>query len=385
MKSRTGMILFAILIAFALTGTLSAAVSEKIVEAEGLAEGDSLKARDEAVNRSLRRAIETGVGAEIESETFVRNFQLQDDVVFSQVKGYIKNYEVIDDNKGAGGVYKIRIRATVALGRMIEDIKANRLILSRTNNPKAMILFNETIDGLEQPGNVVQTEFEKLFLKNDFELVDKSQMDMIKDRDATLSYADPRKAAALGRRFGAAVVIVGQAAADLVDTSRPYGVSVFAYGAQVSFRAVKTDTAKVVASDSVDMTERGGGRIPTAKKAIRAAGTVLAKKALTQVMESLRSEAFNTVTVQIVAEGATATRKRDLKRALQSIRGISNVNEREFTNNVLILDVTVDGAIWSDFDATLEELPGVSLMVTGKTQNRIDVRFVSDLAAGGPR
>ena len=66
-----------------------------------------------------------------------------------------------------------------------------------------MVLFAELMDGLPIAGNVAQTKMEKNFLKHGFPLVDKAQFQAIQSRDATLSYADPMKAAALGRRFGA--------------------------------------------------------------------------------------------------------------------------------------------------------------------------------------
>ncbi len=58
---------------------------EKSVTAEGIAAvtGDDansmLKAKDEAVNRAQRKAIEEGVGSLVDSETMVENFQLLDD------------------------------------------------------------------------------------------------------------------------------------------------------------------------------------------------------------------------------------------------------------------------------------------------------------------
>lgn len=351
-------------------------VAERMIEAEGRAAGAALQSRDEALNRALRAAIEQGVGSVIDSETMVNNFQLLDDQIYSQVKGYIKSYEVVGDNQGQGGMYIIRVRAVVALGLLEKDLKALKLTMKRRGNPRVMFIFSELIDGLEQAGAVTQTEMERAFLAREFPLVDKAQMQMVKERDAALSYADPNRAAALGRQFGAEIVIVGQATADLVDSSRPYGVSVFAYQSQISARAVKTDTAEVMVSDQASAESRGGGRIPTAKEALRIGAGQLAERMMVQVVERMRGEAFNLVNVQIVADGATATTRRMLTQALEDIRGVESVNERSFVNQVVILDVNIDGAIWKDFDVRLENLPGVALVVTEKTQNRIHVRFV---------
>ena len=368
-------IILCMLISIAVVSAASAQIAERIVEATGMAAGTDLSARDEAINRALRRAIEQGVGSVVDSETMVQNFQLLDDQVYSHVKGYIKDYEVIADNGGEGGVYTITVRATVAMGALEKDLKALNLTMKARGNPRVMFLFSELVDGLEQPGAVTQTAMERAFLAKNFPLVDKAQMQMVKERDATLSYADPNKAAALGRRYGAEVVVVGQATADLVDSSRPYGVSVFAYSAQISAKAIKTDTAEVMVSDQVLNEARGGGRIPTAKQAIRQAAEDLARRMMVQIVDRMRSEAFNIVNVQVVIEGINATGRRAVIGELQAVRGVESVNERSFVNGVVILDVTVEGSIWKDFELTLEKLPSVRLQVTGKTQNRIDAKL----------
>lgn len=367
-----------VIAAYFLVLTVSAfsQVPEKIIEIEGKAAGSTLQARDEALNRALRAAIEQGVGSVVDSETLVNNYQLLDDQIYSQVKGYIKSYEVIGDNQGRGDIYIVRVRAVVALGLLEKDLQALKITMKRRGNPRTMFVFSELIDGLEQAGAVTQTEMERAFLAKEFPLVDKAQMQMVKERDAALSFSDHRRAAALGRQYGAEIVVVGQATSDLVDSSRPYGVSVFAYRSQISAKAIKTDTAELMVADQAEAEARGGGRIPTAKDALKQGAGDLAQRMMVQIVERMRSEAFNLVNVQIVADGANATRRSQLIQALEAIRGVESVNERSFVNGVVILDVNVDGAIWKDFEVRLESLPNVPLAVTGKSQNRIDVKFV---------
>lgn len=375
----------ALLLAWAHPG--GAQVPEKVVEAEGAAAVRAqtpdglLRAKDEATNRALRAAVEQGVGALVDSETMVQNFQLLDDSVYSQVKGYIKSHEVIADNNGADGVYKIKIRAVVALAQLSKDIKALNIVREKKNNPRVMIIFNELVDGVEQQGQSAASEVEKLFLKMDFPLVDKAQMEAIQERDAALSYANPDKAVALGRRFGAEVVIVGEATSDLVDTNQAYGVSVFAYDARISAKAIKVDTGAIITKTTADSGQvHGGGRIPTAKQAMEKAAQQLAKDLSSEIVEKWHSEVYNTVTMQIVAENANGTRRKALKSALGEIRGVRKVNERSFVNNILILDLDVDGAMANGFEEVLEGLPGIGVEVTAKTENRIDVKLSNKVA-----
>src|SRR3990167_3832893 len=63
--------------------------------------------------------------------------------------------------------------------------------LPQMPNPRIMVITIEYIEGIEQPASIAQTEMEKEFLANNFPLIDKSQMEMIKEKDAVLSFSDP--------------------------------------------------------------------------------------------------------------------------------------------------------------------------------------------------
>lgn len=345
------------------------------VEASGMAPGSSLTSRDEALNRALRSAIEQGVGTLVDSETMVRNFKLLDDRIYSEVKGYVSSYKIIEDNVGEGDIYRIRVEAVVALTKLRKDIEALGIMLERKERPRTMVVFSELIDGLEYPGQVTQTEVERAFLKEKFPLIDKAQMEVIKERDAALSYEDPLKAAALGKRYGAEVVIVGQATSDLVDTSRPYGVSVYAYQAQTSAKAIKVDTASSMVSDSATSFQRGGGRIPTAKASLKDAGAKLAYAMMDQIAEVWRSEVYNVVGIQLVCDNATYELANLLEERLREMRPIQGVTARSLTGGVLILDLQMMGNT-DMLAAKLTELTSPKVEIVGKTANRIDLKFL---------
>ena len=350
------------------------AAQEKLIVAEGVAAGSDLQARDEAINRALRRAVEQSVGTLIDSESMTQNYQLLDDKIYSDVKGYVKEYKIISDNNGEGGIYRIKVEAVVALARLSKDLKALNIIRERKGNPRIIVLIQEFVDGLEQPSELVQTEMERVFLSKGFPLVDKSQFRMIKERDVALCYSNPQKAAVLGREFGAEVVIVGQATSNLLESSRPYGVAVFGYTADISAKAIKTDTAAIMVSDSVTATERGSGRMPTANKALVGSGQKLARVMMEGVLERWRSEVFNVVNVQLVVENMQAQDREILKSDLESIRGVQGVYERSFNKSILVMDLTVDGAVWQGFEKRLLQLPNIKLELVAKTENRIELK-----------
>ena len=372
-----------VLVAVLLVTNFSFAQGEKKVIAVGRAAGNSLQSRDSALNRALRNAIEQGVGTLVDSETMVQNFQLLDDKIYSDVKGYVKEYTMLYDNGGKGGVYEVKIEAIVALARLTKDVKGLGIIKDKKGNPRIMILFSEQIDGVPIQGQLAQTEMEKIFLKNNFPVIDKAQFKAVKSRDVTLSYADPQKAAALGQRYGAEVVIVGEASSDFAGKSMPYGVDMFTYESQVSAKAIRVDTAELMVSDNIGAIERGGSRNPSARKALAKAGKALAGKILNQVVERWRSDVFNFNRMQIVVDGINNDSRDMLKTVLEAKRDIKRVDERSFINNVLILDVEMLGDT-DQLAALLGELGSFNLEVTGKTDNRVDVKLLPNFYMQAP-
>lgn len=353
---------------------VQAQVPEKVIVAEGMAAGSDLRARDEALNRALRRAVEQGVGTLVDTESMTQNYQLLDDKIYSQVKGYVKEYKVLSDNEGREGVYKVKVEAVVALARLSKDLKGLNIIREKKANPRVMVLINEFVDGLEQPSELVQGKMESEFLAKNFPVVDKGQMQMIKERDVALCYDNPQKAAVLGREYGAEVVIVGQAASNLTESSQPYGVAVFAYTADITAKAIKTDNAAVMVSDSASATERGSGRMPTANKALASAGKNSADSMMRKIVECWRSEVFNTVDVQLVVDNLAGADRGILKSDLEAIRGVQGVYERSFNKGVMVIDLSIDGALWQNFDQQVTQLQNINLELIAKTGNRIELR-----------
>ncbi len=265
-------------------GKTSHFLEDETFEASGISPGSSLTSRSKALNKALRAAIEQVLRTMIDPETMEQNSQLLDDEVYSNVERYFKGYKIIDDNEGEGEVYRIKVSGKVIQDKLKEDLEGLGLIKIEEARPHIMVVFLELIDGLEQPGQVAQIEVEKAFLKGNFPLVEQIGRELIRAQDITLSYEDPLKAAALGRRYGAQIIIVGQATSDLVQTSKLYDVSIFCYKARISARAVRVDSASIIASGRIESLQRGPSRISTAKRALQDAGANLAYLLMEQIM-----------------------------------------------------------------------------------------------------
>ncbi len=347
-------------------------MAEQEVIADGRAAGSDLKARDEALQRALRAAIEKGVGTLVDSETMTRNFKLFDDRIYSEVKGYIRTYDVVGDNQGEGGIYRIKIKAVVALGALKKDIQALNIIKNQKKNPRIMILGVARIENAQVDSAIkiqdVQTAMEMRLSELKFPMVNREASQVINEKELQ----DASRCAALGRRYDAEVVITYEALCTLQEASEAYGIKVFAMNANVNARAISTDNARIICSDHASGVARGPGMLPTAQKALGETGIKLGDSLANKLIEQWRGEVFNTADIKIIINNINYEGRNAVMDWLKQQRGVTGVNERVYANNSLEIEVTVEGSIWKDFDRVLNQCPAPKLSITTLTPNRID-------------
>jgi hypothetical protein len=109
--------LFIILWAVFSLPILVAAQTGEVVQTE--AKGTGLK-REDALQDALRNAIGQAVGVAMQSETKVENYLVISDAISSNVKGYIKSYEVLGETPFPDR-YELKVKAAVTTSSMKAD------------------------------------------------------------------------------------------------------------------------------------------------------------------------------------------------------------------------------------------------------------------------
>ena len=176
----------------------SAAREIEIQEAVGSARmysGEEKKAKDEALRDAMKNAIEQGVGAVLNSETEVKNFQVVSDRILKKTKGAIKNFRILREGAVDNGVsYEVVISAVVNDDLLNQSMESFRIMQQLTGRKTVMVVYNPTVHG-ELPlnpenGNDFQlikegiTVLSRAFLKRKFEVIDtEASLAMIKDTE----------------------------------------------------------------------------------------------------------------------------------------------------------------------------------------------------------
>jgi len=218
--------------------------------------GQSNHSYERAKEDGLRKAVEQGAGKEVFSDTKITDFALMHDTVISRAAGYVKGYDVLE-RKHAKGVYSVKIRATVAVGKIKDDWGAIQILLERTGFHLLIVVEEKVVhyitdDPLPETGNVAEYKLNDLFDQKDFYIVDNEVLNDIGGRDAFLAMVEnePDKASSFAHQHGANYIVHARAIARAREGG-PYGIRGWAVDASLPVKIVATDSAKRIASKMV--------------------------------------------------------------------------------------------------------------------------------------
>ena len=314
------------------------------VLAVGVADGRSSKARDEAINDALRKAVEQGVGTFVTAQLTVEEQKLVEERIFTESKGYIQGYKVVRETP-KDGLYEVEVSALVRMGKLSGDLESIGLLIRKKQNPRMMVVvYSREIMtspmGVEMEGNRnVENQIESALLQKGFQLVDAGQVNRKKELEGFLLQGDPARAGKMARDFGAEVLVEGEVRRTFVDERRVYGQIIRFFSNEVRVKALETDTAKVLYSGYKTRPPSGAG----AFLPLEEAAAELIDEMTSGILEQWRRDVFQAGSYQIEAASISFGDLSRLKDSIKNMRGVIDVRIRSFQSGHASLEVKYQG------------------------------------------
>ena len=308
------------------------AVAEDIVKVTVTGKGISA---DAARNDALRRALEQGGKTEITSQSQVENFELIRDTIYTRAAGIIKDYKVLEECDGAGGIKYCRIEAKVSKSAVATAWGEVQNVLDQIGRPKVMVWIDETIDGAIQTSSILESKIEEKLVKSGFDVYAREQIDAITQRESADAAAedDVAKMQALAKDFDCQVFIRGHGNANAAGVEDLYGVKAAMYNCDVQAKTYYTDTARLLASESEPNIRRGArGQMvhsPQAgKSALSASGQTIIDKTYVTVMESWATQISAGGEIRLEISELKVPQAIKIKKLLAAMEGVEKVHYR---------------------------------------------------------
>jgi hypothetical protein len=389
----------------ALSLTCSLAAMGETVEVTGEAaveKGNTLAAKDKAIEDALRRAVEQALGTVVLSESLASKSVLVRDNILTKAKGYVKKYEVLstEDKKTT---YAVKVKAEVSNDQLQTDAAALGLTLARKGMPRLAVLFSEQrIDeakpaawwgdkagALKLDQRVVETTLTQAWLKDGFTFVDADSLiagvKTAKVSSTDLSANDVRE---LGKAVdaidvavvGTAVSTKSQDTAKLLDgvsqgADKVTGVTC---SATLTAKAFNADNGELLAAREETAATYGQSALACGRDAMVKAAQALSKNLKDDVVAKWNAELLQGNRVQLRIEGVDSVKTFSaLKTELTSrIRGAKVTGTPRLTNGVADFDVMLTASA-EDAAGQLEtwKVSGKTLKVTTLSPNKIEAKL----------
>jgi len=148
--------------------------------------------------------------------------------------------------------------------------------------------------------------------------------------------------------------------------------------ADLSLRAVRTDTGQVLATATTHAAAVHISEVTAGNDALKKAATEAAEQLTTKILAQYAKEVGGTRSVNITIDGLNKTQFVKFKDVLRNqVRGIKAVNERSFQNGVakMSVDSKNSAQIISD-ELSLRDFGTFSVEVVSSTANQLELKVV---------
>jgi len=349
------------------------------IESQGVAaivQGNLDISRDKAIEDALRNAVEQATGSLIENETLVENYQLLSDKIYSQSKGYVQSYEVMDE-KAEEGLYRVTIQATVASGELKNDLRALNILMRQVRKPRVMVLFEEILSQDVNSGRLAEDAVSKVLLERGFKLVDADVVRRNLGREGVrgLLAGDERVAAVIGDKYGAEMLLIGTAQATTSEVTIG-DIRINSNQAVVSAKLVRADTGEVKVSETRQAAKPHVNSLTGKQMAIAEASEYLANDMIDRMIEIFQEQVYNIANVNLTIYGLQgyAHLQEVIQLITDNVRGIKEIYQRNYTMGTADLEVELTGSTQSlAADLTTRTFGNYKFDIKESTHNQLQV------------
>jgi hypothetical protein len=366
--------MFILLLAAVSVSAVAQGELEKVIVALGMAGGKAVRARDEAINNALRNAVEQGAGTYISSETTVEQMTLVEDRIYSESRGYIKSYAVLQEGMREG-IYHVKISAIVKMEKLAEDLESIGLLIRKKRNPRVMVVvYSEAVNSpywrVVQEGNRnAENQIESGLMAKGFQLVDAGQVSRKKELETLLLQGDPLRASKMAKDFGAEILVEGNVRREFVHEKELFGRNMRFFSNEIRLKALETDTAKVIFSGYRTRPQSG----PQALQPLEEATSELVDEMIKGILEQWRKDVFQAGSYQLNLTGASFQDISMFKEGLQQIRGLGDVQLRSFQSGIALLEVKYQGPL-EELVEKINNMRSPSIAIAGFQSNTVDLK-----------
>lgn len=352
--------------------------------------GDVLVAKEQAKDDALRNCVQQVATTLVTAATETDQAQLLSDKVYAHSEGYVRKFQVLEDAQD-GNTWTVKLRCEVSEAKLDEDMMAFGIAYRRAGLPRVFVLVAEqAINATQATGwwqgggntadlRIMENAFMDRMEKSGFTFIDPEVLQGKVKLEAIGADPNLQQARELGVKSGAEIVVIGRAIAKPLGEMPIDNGTFYSAVANVSARAVRTDTGEILATAEFTGTAgRGFEQITAGRNALSEAGRQLARDLFAKIGKAWAREQSGARRIAMAVSGVDDyARLAAFKNVLvQSVRGVKDVQERSMENGRAELDVTLAGTSQSfATDLATRKFQGFTVKVKKVTPGVVEVEL----------
>ena len=358
---RFAAIIFSLLIIFSAT----ALAKSVTVTGTGMTPSD-------AENDALRLAVENTLGVLVDSETLVQNSMLIRDQIYTQSRGFVTNYTVVNREQVSGS-WRVTINATVddqPNSKLMNELTRLGIINVQLRNPKIAVYVPESHIQYRVPDPAGETAIVKALINAGFSNVIEVGARLNISNPLNMTAAQMSQAA---QQFGADIMIVGEAFSEGVGDPGQWlpgnqRTNMQACRARVEAKMFIVRTGQIIAADGKFGSAYDNSQAVASKKALAAAGQQMGEYFVERITGMYTSQQ----NVEVVVYGSDFSKINLVQSALGQVNRVKGVNLSTYEGGRAVFSVQYGGSPQTLFNE-LQALTTADLSLQSITYNTLTI------------
>ena len=306
----------------------------------------------EAENDALREAVSNTLGVLVDSNTLVEKNVVIQDQIFTQSRGFVTDYQVVNKQQMSTGEWQVTINAVVddqPNSKLMNELTRLGIINTQLRNPKIAVYVPEQHLQGRIPDPAGETAIVKSLINAGFSQVTEVGSRLTVSNPLKMTAAEMTNAA---KQFGVDIIIVGEAFSEGLGDAAQWlpgnqRSNMQACRARVEAKMFIVRTGQIIAADGKIASGMDVSQAVASKKALSTAGQQMGEYLVQQITGLYTSQQ----NIEVVVYGAAFQKINLVQTAIGNVRGVKSCNLSSYEGGKAIFTVQYSGSPQSLFNA----------------------------------
>ena len=283
-------------------------------------------ARQRALEDSFRNAVIKILGTMVTAESYTQNAISIDDSIATKAKGYIKTYEILEEQKGEESIL-LNVKVVLSIEPIKDDLTAMKILIEAVGNPRIILLIDE--DGQETIRHSYAAEqITKIFTKNGFNCVDPFSTGNITEKEILNAFEKGDFFGLDSDKLKADILMLGKGRVENITNIEISGL--IGCIVNLDIKVIRTETGKIVTEQSTRINGVGANRESAYKNAFSKAGEDISDLLIDEIIKAWGSSLLNGRDISLEVSVDDYTKLKDFKKRVSHLFGVKQISQKYF-------------------------------------------------------